>query len=76
MEDPEKNDTYKQVYNYYTSKKDDKATSSGKTYIINKDILKDFMKHINYDDLVKYLETNKGEIKPEDIGKYYIEKKN
>ena len=75
MEDSEKSNLYKQIYNYYISKTKDKTTTSEKTYIIEKEILKDFLGHIKYDELENYLKNKKEEIKLEDIGKYYNEKK-
>ena len=75
MEDSEKNNLYNQIYNYYTSKTKDKTTTSEKTYIIEKEILNDFFGQLKYDELENYLKTKKEEIKLEDIGTYYNEKK-
>ena len=75
MEDSEKNNLYNQIYNYYISKTKDKTTTSEKTYIIEKEILNDFFGHIKYDELENYLKTKKEELKLEDIGTYYNEKK-
>ena len=75
MEDSEKSNLYKQIYNYYISKTKDKTTTSEKTYFIEKEIFNDFLGHIKYDELENYLKIKKEEIKLEDIGKYYNEKK-
>ena len=75
-EDEKKSDDYyAKICDYFNSVKEAKPKDNNKMYLIDKETYKDFSGLLHLDELKLYLEKVQSKLNPEDIKKFFEEKK-
>ena len=77
MKEDEKkyDDYYAKICDYFNSVKEAKSKDNNKMYLIDKETYKDFRGLLHLDELKLYLEKVQSKLNPEDIKKFFEEKK-